>query len=209
MKVHHSFNGFRDEDINFLTNLHRNLYDAGIASDDSLMSRGLILQFKKQIFFCDKVEFITELFNCNFYSYYTLKLLFSLPELWLDFKLADWITIVSNIKRIVPRPLGMYEGCFCDIVFLCCYIGIDSFQIIMSSNFDKEAKKNILSYFRMHPSLLQPSSENIFLFQNVEENIFSLLKTYKDKFLLINPSINTFESENILDKIKVMWKTLN
>lgn len=197
-----------EEEIKHLTNINWVIYKAGIESDDFPMSRQLILAFKKRILSCNKVEFITELFSCNFHSDYTLQFLFSLPELWIDFKLEDWIAVVSNTKRITPRPLGDQEGCFCDILLLCHYLGIDGFKILFLSNLDKDAKKNILSYFRMHPFLFNPSLENPHRFKNVAEDIFSILKNYKKAFLERHISINTFDKEDIQLKIKEMWELL-
>ena len=208
--LHYSFRDAKVQDVNFVTNLHRNLYDAATASDHYPISRGLILQFKYQILSFDKVEFLTGLFSNNFNADYTVKLLLSFPELWLDLTLEDWIKIISNTKRITPRALGINEGCFSDIKFLCRFLNIDGFQILSLTNIDIKAKKNIVNYFRMHAFILDPNiAKKSYLFDDVEENILDILKKYKSSFLKQNPSINAFEDKNvdeIILRIKKVWE---
>jgi hypothetical protein len=208
MRVHHTFINIASEDINFLTNLHRNIYDAALSSDYPPLSRGLILQFKNQILAWSPIEFLTELFSCNFDTRYTLKFLLAFPELWTNFKLADWLTVITNTKRIIPRPLGAYEGCFADIQFLCRHLSINGFQLLMLSEADVKSKKNIITYFWMHAFILNPDFERSALFTNVAENVPILLETYKDDFLKSNPNLNTFkfEKEKTLSELKPIWK---
>ncbi|AXO80717.1 hypothetical protein DZC78_10085 [Olleya aquimaris] len=108
----------------------------------------------------NKKELIIDILNTKEFIYTDVGGLFlTIPELWEDFDLNDWLHIIRNVNRPSKYRLYMdYEPNFEDIRFLYNWIGIDSVSLYKEdSEISKENKENLNKVF---PQFLNDTMRN-------------------------------------------------
>lgn len=72
----------------------------------------------------------------NHESRYIIPLMLSLPELWRDFTVDDWLSIMKNVGNRPPYAMIKSQigsvGVHADIMFLCKYLEIDGLDLYLN-----------------------------------------------------------------------------
>ncbi|MBC7797093.1 MAG: hypothetical protein H7Z37_09500 [Pyrinomonadaceae bacterium] len=72
----------------------------------------------------------------NHESRYIIPLMLSVPELWRDFTVDEWLSIMKNVGNRPPHAMIKSQigsvGVHADIMFLCKYLEIDGLDLYLS-----------------------------------------------------------------------------
>lgn len=128
-----------------------------------------------------KKELIVDILNTKEFIYTDVGGLFlTIPELWKDFNLDDWLYIIRNVIRPAKYRLYMdYEPNFEDIRFLYNWIGIDSVNLYKEdSEISKENKVNLDKVF---PQFLNDTMRNGDTYkEDFKDGTFGNIKYFRD-----------------------------
>lgn len=85
----------------------------------------------------------------NFEQGYNLGLFLTLPEIWEDFTVDDWVELLENVgdrpRKIQTKDITI--GIFADVVFLCKYLEVDGIALYVNHTKQTPANKEaVLRY---------------------------------------------------------------
>jgi hypothetical protein len=142
-------------------------------------------QRKKELLKYDGKELLIYYFNHPKMKYKKMQyLLLTVPEIWKDFNLNDWIDVICNVVRPESyRILFDEEACFEDIKFLYRYIGVDSVKLYKDNckNSDVEILNKIISDYAYDMFKSDLDIEN---FEDGTYGSFYYFKEMKERLLI-------------------------
>jgi hypothetical protein len=169
-------------------------------------------QFSPELFNVNSKDFLASNFRCYDIDFNS-ELMLCLPSLWENYSASDWLELIEKNPQ---RPSGFKStvevGIYSDIQFLCKWLEVDGFQLLINSNqITREDKLNSLRFGTNMTSLFVKSTTDIDLLEEgffegyYKCNLSSLKKM--GNYLLKNLRLSSFptDEDSVAQKIELAF----